>query len=77
MCECLEFGCKATPTFFYVWVSYIWSDEIKGYCQEHLDKRATREGMTTEEFVKCMYTGNTKVFDTLEAARLFQIKMRL
>lgn len=77
MCECLEFGCLATPTFFYVWVSDTWSDEIKGYCQEHLDNHAAREGMTTEEFVKYMDTGSTRVFDTLEAAQLYQIKKQL
>jgi hypothetical protein len=77
MCECLEFGCLAALTFFYIWVSDTWSDGIKGYCQEHLDNRATHEGMTTEEFVNYMDTGSTRVFDTLEAAQLYQIKMRL
>ena len=76
MCECLEFGCKATPTFIYMWLPG-WGNEIRGYCQEHLDNRATREGMTTEEFVKYMDTGSTRVFDTLEAAQLYQIKARL
>lgn len=76
MCECLEFGCLAAPTFFYMWLPWD-NDEIKGYCQEHLDDHATREGMTTEEFVKYMNTGSTRVFYSLEEAQLYQIKARL